>query len=56
METWTDTMEPGANPPVDIFPFLKFLPEKLFAKWKTMALKAGAVMDGWRAAVIGGKG
>lgn len=37
-------MEPGASPPVDVFPFLKFLPERL-APWKGRALDAGVTMD-----------
>jgi cytochrome P450 len=37
-------MEPGANPPVDVFPILKLIPIR-FAPWKRRALRAGAVMD-----------
>jgi len=37
-------MEPGANPPCDEYPFLKFIPAS-FAFWKRRAIAAGAVMD-----------
>jgi len=36
-------LEPGANPPVDEFPFLKYIPE-IFAPWKTRAKIAGDAM------------
>jgi cytochrome P450 len=43
-------MEPGANPPVDIFPILRYIPER-FAFWKRRALDAGKTMDdAWRGA------
>jgi cytochrome P450 len=38
-----EALEPGANPPVDEFPFLKYLPEFL-APWKVRARHAGRVM------------
>ena len=51
MEKWTEAMEPGANPPVDVFPILKLIPE-CFAPWKTRALRAGSTMDSvWGAAM-----
>jgi cytochrome P450 len=37
-------MEPGANPPVDIFPILKYIPTFL-APWKQRAIYAGDIMD-----------
>lgn len=45
MEKWTAAMEPGANPPVDEFPMLKYIPASL-AFWKRRALDAGVTMDG----------
>ncbi|KAJ7916803.1 cytochrome P450 [Mycena leptocephala] len=30
---WVTLLEPGATPPLDYFPFLKYVPER-FAKWK----------------------
>lgn len=38
-------MEPGANPPVDEFTFLKYIPKSM-AFWKRRALAAGDVMTG----------
>jgi len=37
-------MEPGANPPVDVFTFLKLVPSWA-AYWKRRAIDAGRVMD-----------
>lgn len=37
-------MEPGANPPVDEFPFLRIMPAR-FVFWKRRALAAGETMD-----------
>jgi len=35
-EKWLELLEPGNTPPVDIFPFLRWIPERL-ADWKTKA-------------------
>ncbi|KAH8901190.1 putative cytochrome P450 oxidoreductase [Thozetella sp. PMI_491] len=45
MDKWTAAMEPGANPPVDDFPFLRYMPSSL-AFWKRRAMDAGKTMDG----------
>ncbi|EXJ79931.1 hypothetical protein A1O3_08216 [Capronia epimyces CBS 606.96] len=46
--SWSEAMEPGANPPVDIFPFIRYIPESM-AFWKRRALDAGKTMDdAWR--------
>ena len=37
-------METGATPPVDIFPFLKAVPERLFGRWITRSREVGADM------------
>ncbi|KAL2163859.1 hypothetical protein VTH06DRAFT_3069 [Thermothelomyces fergusii] len=37
MENWSKVMEAGNTPPVDIFPFLKFVPEKLLGRWRSRA-------------------
>ncbi|KAL5352910.1 hypothetical protein ACLOAV_002858 [Pseudogymnoascus australis] len=51
MSKWTEAMEPGANPPVDEYPFLKMIP-KQFAFWKKRAIAAGETMDAvWSEAV-----
>lgn len=37
MENWSKVMEPGNTPPVDIFPFLKRVPEQLMGNWRSRA-------------------
>lgn len=32
---WEEILEPGAQPPVDLLPFLKYVPER-FASWKSL--------------------
>ncbi|KAJ5982934.1 hypothetical protein N7481_005033 [Penicillium waksmanii] len=44
MDRWTEAMEAGANPPVDEYPILKFIPKR-FAYWKRRAIAAGEVFD-----------
>ncbi|KAK4150414.1 putative cytochrome P450 oxidoreductase [Chaetomidium leptoderma] len=44
MDRSSVVMEPGANPPVDEFPFLRYIP-KQFAFWKRRAGEAGDTMD-----------
>lgn len=44
-------MEPGANPPVDEFEFIRYIPTK-WAAWKRRALAAGKAMDNiWNSAL-----
>lgn len=45
LEEWSKVMEPGATPPVDIFPFLNYLPERLFNNWRTRCSNVGRAMD-----------
>ena len=45
MEEWSKVMETGATPPVDIFPFLKYIPECVFGNWKTRSRNVGKAMD-----------
>lgn len=45
MEEWSQIMETGATPPVDIFPWLKFFPEKLFGNYVTRAKGIGRQME-----------
>ena len=33
MEIWSKVMETGATPPVDIYPFLHWLPQSVFLNW-----------------------
>ena len=37
MEHWSKVMEIGATPPVDIFPFLKWVPDWLLGNWRARA-------------------
>ncbi|KAK6067266.1 cytochrome P450 2D18 [Seiridium cupressi] len=41
MHTWLELQEPGANPPIDEFPMLKYLP----GHWKRRAKKCRKMMD-----------
>jgi cytochrome P450 len=45
MESWSELMETGNTPPVDIFPWLKALPEKLLGNYKTRSRKVGNQME-----------
>lgn len=38
-------MEPGNTPPVDMFPFLHWIPEKVFGNWRTRASHVGDAMN-----------
>jgi cytochrome P450 family 619 len=37
MEVWSKVMETGATPPVDIYPFLHWLPQSFFLNWRDRA-------------------
>ncbi|KAF2491503.1 putative cytochrome P450 [Lophium mytilinum] len=37
MENWSQVMEPGNTPPVDIFPFLRWIPERFLGNWASRA-------------------
>ncbi|KFY55956.1 hypothetical protein V496_06863 [Pseudogymnoascus sp. VKM F-4515 (FW-2607)] len=41
MDKWLEAIEPGANPPIDVFPWLWYLP----GKWKTRAYETRSIMD-----------
>lgn len=45
MEEWSQVMETGATPPVDIFPWLKRLPQFLFGNYITRAKAIGNQME-----------
>ncbi|KAL1866482.1 hypothetical protein Daus18300_006717 [Diaporthe australafricana] len=45
MESWSVIMETGNTPPVDIFPWLKLVPQRLFGNYKTRALAVGKQME-----------
>lgn len=45
MEVWSAIMETGATPPVDIFPWLKLVPERFLGKYVTRAHSIGKQME-----------
>ena len=45
MEKWSAIMETGNTPPVDVFPWLKFVPEKVFGSYITRARGIGNLME-----------
>ena len=45
MEQWSAIMETGATPPVDVFPWLKLLPERFFGNYITRARNIGDQME-----------
>ncbi|KAL1625633.1 hypothetical protein SLS56_007217 [Neofusicoccum ribis] len=44
MTQWSEIMEFGATPPVDSFPILKMVPERIFGNWKSRAIRVGKLM------------
>ncbi|KAJ6011550.1 cytochrome P450 [Penicillium sp. IBT 35674x] len=52
MDSYSESLEPGANPPVDEFPFLKYLPS-IISPWRQRAVKSYTAMDNtWAAARV----
>ncbi|KAF4539242.1 Cytochrome p450 protein [Lasiodiplodia theobromae] len=50
LEKYSEALEPGANPPCDQIPFLKYIPDR-FAPWKRRAKLSYTAMDNvWREA------
>lgn len=45
MEDWSKVMEPGNTPPVDIFPFLKYIPDKFMGNWRSRGQDVGNKMN-----------
>jgi cytochrome P450 len=45
MDKWSKVMEPGATPPVDIFPFLHYIPERFLGNWVSRAQSVGSEMN-----------
>jgi hypothetical protein len=45
MENWSVVMEPGNTPPVDIYPFLHWVPESVFGNWRSRASNVGDEMN-----------
>lgn len=53
MEKWSAVMETGATPPVDIFGFLKWVPESLLGYWKTRSLDVNKMMVALYRGIVG---
>ena len=45
MEDWSVVMEPGNTPPVDFYPFLHYVPERVFGNWRSRAKEVGRAMN-----------
>ncbi|KAK1808405.1 hypothetical protein LTR12_017238 [Friedmanniomyces endolithicus] len=46
MEVWSKVLETGATPPVDIYPFLHWLPQSVFSNWVDRAKHVKREMNG----------
>jgi cytochrome P450 len=46
MEKWSSVMETGATPPVDLVPWLKYVPEWMLGNWKSRAREVSRGMNG----------
>ena len=44
MNEWSEVLELGATPPIDSFPLLKLVPERLLGSWKSRATRVGELM------------
>ncbi|KAJ5159284.1 Cytochrome P450 [Penicillium coprophilum] len=44
MEKWSKIMETGATPPIDIFPWLKWIPQKWLGNWIDRSVDVGSGM------------
>lgn len=44
MNKWSLVLETGATPPVDSFPFLKLIPQRLMGNWRGRAVEVGDLM------------
>ena len=54
MEIWSQVMETGATPPVDIYPFLHHLPQKVFLNWRDRATHVQSSMNALYASFLAG--
>lgn len=46
MDRFSEILEAGATPPVDFYPFLKWIPERFFGNYETRARQIGKAMRG----------
>jgi cytochrome P450 len=52
MEKWSVIMETGATPPVDLIPFLNYLPEWMLGNWKSRAREVSRGMNALYARLV----
>ncbi|GKZ24636.1 hypothetical protein AbraIFM66951_011906 [Aspergillus brasiliensis] len=52
MENWSQLMEPGATPPVDVYPLLHYVPQKIFGNWVSRSQNVGEEMHELYASVL----
>lgn len=45
LDTFTALLELGATPPVDFYPFLKWIPERFLGYWRTRAYHVKRIME-----------
>jgi cytochrome P450 len=45
MEVWSKVMETGNTPPVDIYPFFHWIPERYLGNWVSRAKSVGSEMN-----------
>ncbi|KAL3481005.1 cytochrome P450 [Aspergillus californicus] len=45
MEGWSKIMEPGNTPPVDIYSFLHYIPQRVFGNWMSRAKEVSREMN-----------
>jgi hypothetical protein len=54
MEIWSQVMETGATPPVDIYPFLHWLPQRIFLHWRDRATHVQRSMNSLYSSFLSG--
>ncbi|KAE8154438.1 cytochrome P450 [Aspergillus avenaceus] len=52
MEGWSQLLELGATPPVDVYPLFHYIPQKLLGNWISRAQGVGAQMNGVHASAL----
>lgn len=45
LDTFTALLELGATPPVDLYPFLKWIPEHFLGNWRTRSYHVKGIME-----------
>ena len=52
MEVWSKVMETGNTPPVDIYPFFHWVPERYLGNWVSRAKRVGSEMNALYSAML----